>query len=487
MEEGYFATNDLISTYVPDFSGAAYYLKRETCTGTWSTATGDYSNTWTGALGTFRLESMTVSQLFSLQLGFPYPYGLMNQNLANVFLNPTATTDAYLPLTKDQFINYAFVTSLALGWKAFKLGTQYSAADCCTGSGSQYGKALRDFRWDRQWGVTDTLNGYQQDWLTSVIACLRSGAVPAFFYPGQVELNEYNIYGNTTMYSNLTFTVLAAVCSGAIRKRQAGNTPYYNIVDYINAKITGPMNVSWFGFGYEAQPASAVFTDLTFRRNATQANPIAWGYTGCAPTYTGALVNTLQWARAWPTDISSSWVATDINPGFKDPVGCDFAGGLGMKFGDFKKCLSVLFNKGIYVDPTTGVRTRIMSYTSASYIFNNATAGLVSNQYAYLPVDRASANLRFVAGFFYRIDDSNSEVGAITNSSASNIASIGYPYSVGWTTLSGASGMAWGYDPNSGMYFWTGPQTVGGLSASGNPGTVSTFTAPILRALALSS
>lgn len=447
IEEGYFSPSDTVVTYLSDFTGNAYYYTSGT--GTYaSTASNANLATYTGAKATFNLNTVTIAQVMGLQLGAPYPLACLGNFLAN------------WAITANSNPEWTFNVAMRDTYNCLNNGLSLGATGSLTGAG--YGTAIREYQYGKYFGDFATVEGYETDYYNSVLATVKSGQAPWSFKPGDAILSPNSIYSTRSQYAKFAWTVLSAVCSAAIRRKQGSSSPYFNVVDYFKAKFCTPMNITgtWFA-GYEAAPAdySTNTLESCFRHSTVYSNPSNWVATGTSPSYTTSASGTVQWASAFPDDGLGSNRLGDIStwPGFYDRIGGAWEGRISMRINDIVKFYKLILNNGVHIPLGQTTGTRLLSTSTIKFLFNNACAPSDTFE-AYGGFSRETGNYRFCIGGFAKLEDSLSHLSQSLIVTGATLPTIPYPLSPSTCQWQGSSGVSYFFDLDTGYYAFGGSQ-----------------------------
>jgi len=426
MEEGYLASNDTVSKYIPQFTGTAYYINYATGTiGNYTSGPGNY----TGTVLPFDLSSVTVSQLLGFQLGIPSSEFLTGQSFASW----QTTTPA------DFALNYSYQTC----GNALNLGRSLGPTGCLNTK-----QGLRDSGYDGFYKSSGIVYGPVTDYILSLCNCLNNGSVILSFKPGDLATGFNGLQVPRAQYG-VAMTIMSYVCQQALF---AKTNSYTNLAQYIREKIFTPLEINdglWWG-GCETGPADRVSNtiDTSFRRGpALYSGPFATG-TIIAP------LNTLVWTSQYSNDSFASPILPQFN--WIDPP--NFNGGLIGKPSLYCKLLRLLITKGVYIN-SSNQTIQILSRPAVNWMFNSfGAAGQLFEAKSLYNNGTPTANQKWCLGFT-RQDDSLASSYNIENSG--NIGFNCFPISPGLCNWGGFYGTQYAFDIDSGYYICAGSQEPG--------------------------
>lgn len=361
IEEGWVDPSATVKTYIPFFSGNYYYYTGA-CTGTFipSSITGTYPgamlfdgswpgiSAWTGSVATDSLDTITVRDAMSLNIGFPadttwaYP-----RNIKDWAEAPTKGN-------VDWRVLCSHARNYEAGWRGYNLGTPGAAyADP---------KALWTVRHPELLGLNDAVSyttGPAADYLYSCVKLLKNGTVPMAWKVGEAEISGNNIYQVKGLYSALSYYIIGAVANkGAIA---AG---YASFTDYFRQKFLTPMGITPSQAWCEKmEPPPANYQLIKAEQQFRRTQQMCTGYlsAGCDPQMLidgnqwistsgtgGRPFNWVFWASQYPNDKIAAAYQPNYYAGWDQTLGQTFGGAYYVTLNAWKKVYSMFINKGVY-------------------------------------------------------------------------------------------------------------------------------------------
>lgn len=408
-EEGLIQPQDLVVSYVPEFTGLVNYYSGM------SVSTANDPGTWTPTYATFDLATLTVNQL--LNMNFPIGYG-------GLF--------------------HLGILGFAFPWNAANFAAQSGQGLLGQASAHQLytfrqmhlvNGATGDIFVDKYKGTTITSSTPVKDWLNYILNLTKTQQLSLLFKPGtSMDSLLPSKISNTAAQYTLGFHYLGWVMDNCLRSKGYSG----GFAQYLRSKFLVPMNTSTvYTIGQEATIQNVPRAAISFRR----VPPIASSATilttsmGVSPEYiSDGKVGQLVWEHEYPNDgIVRLENGVDYSPHNPNDIP---NGGTPIVSSpkDFAKFIKLILNQGVHG------ANRLLSPQTVNWMTTPSISAGLNMYFAYPLASVDSTSSSFCPGGFNRY-----------NRDLVGPSQI-YPSSDSFCTMSGSSGLIMGFDLKAKTY-----------------------------------